>query len=127
MTPVLERDARALRHALETGDDEVSVSLSRETAEFLASVVDAQAQGQEVIVTQGLREVTTTEAAKLLGMSRPQVGKLMNQGGLPYRLVGTHHRIPVAAINAFLDIESKRQHAAMAELVALQNELGLTE
>ena len=127
MTPVLERDARAIHRALETDDDEISVNLSRETAQFLAAVMDAQAQGQEVVVTRGLQEVTTTEAAKLLGMSRPQVAKLMNQGRLPYRLVGTHHRIPASAINAFLDIESKRQHVAMAELVALQNELGLTE
>ena len=127
MTPVLERDVRALHRALETEDDEVSVSLSRETAEFLVSVMDAQAQGQEVVVTRGLQEVTSSEAAKMLGMSRPQVRKLLDQGKLPFRLVGTHHRIPVAAITAFLDIESKRQHAAMAELVALQNELGLTE
>ena len=124
---VLERDAEALQRALATTDDEVLVSLSRETAEFLASVIDAQAQGQEVVVTHGFQEVTPTEAAKLLGMSRPQVRKLLDQGKLPYRLVGTHHRIPISAIDAFLDIESKRQHAAMAELVALQNELGLTE
>jgi excisionase family DNA binding protein len=77
----------------------------------------------QVLVSRGLQEVTPAEAAKLLGMSRPQVRKLIDEG----RLVGTHHRIPVAAINAFLDVESKRQHAAMAELVALQNELGLTE
>ena len=127
MTPVLERDARAIHRALETDDEEISVSLSRETAQFLAAVMDAQAQGQEIVVTRGLQEFTTTEAAKLLGMSRPQVGKLMGQGRLPFRLVGTHHRIPASAINAFLDIESKRQHAAMAELVALQNELDLTE
>jgi len=127
MTVLLERDAKTLRHALENGDDEVSVSLSRETIEFLANVVDARAQGQDVVVAQGLNEVTPTQAAKMLGMSRPQVRKLLEQGTLPYRLVGTHHRIPVAGINAFLDIESKRQHAAMAELVALQNELGLTE
>ena len=103
------------------------MALSRETVKFLASVIDAQAQGQDVVVTRGLRELTTTEAAKVLGMSRPQVSKLMDQGRLPYRLVGTHHRIPVAAVSLFLDIESKRQHAAMAELVALQNKWGLTE
>ena len=127
MTAVLEADAREIHRALESDDEPISVSLSRETVEFLASVIDARAQGQEVVMTRALQEVTTTEAAKLLGMSRPQVGKLMEQGRLPYRLVGTHHRIPLSAINAFLDIESKRQRAAMAELVALQNALGLTE
>ncbi|MCL2788773.1 MAG: helix-turn-helix domain-containing protein [Micrococcales bacterium] len=127
MTLVLEQDAKALRRALQARGDRVSVSVSRPTAEILVSVVEAQAAGQRVVVTQGQQEVTTTQAAKMLGMSRPQVGKLLDQGKLPFRLVGTHHRIPVAAIQAFLAIESKRQHAAMAELIALQNELGLTE
>lgn len=127
MTPVLEKDASALRDALRLEGDEMSVSLSRSTAEMVARFVDAQAAGQEVVVTHGLQEVTTTQAARMLGMSRPQVAKLLEQGKLPYRLVGTHHRIPVAAIRTFLDIESKRMHAAMAELVSLQNELGLTQ
>lgn len=127
MSPVLERDATALHRALAEPGDDISVSLSRSTAEMVARLIEAQAAGQEVVVTHGLQEATTTEAARMLGMSRPQVVKLMDQGKLPFRLVGTHHRIPVAAIRAFLDIEAKRQHAAMAELVALQNELGLTE
>jgi len=127
VSQVIERDVKALHHALETGGDEVSVSLSRESARFLTNIMDARVQGAEVVVTHGLQEVTPAEAAKILGMSRPQVRKLLDQGRLPYRLVGSHHRIPVSAINAFLDIESKRQHAAMAELIALQNELGLTE
>ena len=125
--PVLEQDANALQQALQSKGDQVVVSLSRSTAEMVARFVNAQAAGQEVVVTGGLQEVTTTQAARMLGMSRPQVVKLLEQGKLPYRLVGTHHRIPVASIKAFLDIESKRMHAAMAELVALQNELGLTE
>jgi excisionase family DNA binding protein len=126
VTIVLERDTQALHRALENDADEISVSLSRQTAELLAQVVDAQAKGQEIVITQGIHEVTTSDAAKMLGMSRPQVRRLIDQQKLPFRLVGTHHRIPVAAIRAFLDIESKRQHAAMAKLVALQNELGLT-
>jgi len=127
MTAVLESDASALQQALQSEGDHISVSLSRSTAEMVARFVDAQMAGQEVVVTGGLQEVTTTQAARMLGMSRPQVVKLLDQRKLPYRLVGTHHRIPVAAIKAFQDIEAKRMHAAMAELVALQNELGLTE
>ena len=127
MTAVLENDASALQQALQSEGDRISVSLSRSTAEMVARFVDAQVAGQEVVVTGGLQEVTTTQAARMLGMSRPQVVKLLEQQKLPFRLVGTHHRIPVAAIKAFQDIEAKRMHAAMAELAALQNELGLTE
>jgi len=124
---VLARDAEVLRHALDTGGDEVSVSLSRETAELVARVVEAKAEGQEVIVTQGLDEVTPAEAAVMMGMSRPHVRKLMEQGLIPYRKVGSHHRIPVAAMVAFTTAEKTRREAALDRLAELQNELGLVE
>jgi excisionase family DNA binding protein len=126
MALLLLDDAKRLHRALETNSDEVTVSLSRETAELMARWVDAQAQGHEVVVTQGLREVSPTDAAAMMGMSRAQVRRLMDDGKLPFRMVGSHHRIRVDAIRRWLEIEDARQEVAMAELMALQNELGLT-
>jgi hypothetical protein len=52
MSPVLERDAKALQRALESDGAEVSVSLSRETVELMARLMEAEANGQQVIVTR---------------------------------------------------------------------------
>ncbi|MGH3273174.1 MAG: hypothetical protein ACRDNZ_02465 [Streptosporangiaceae bacterium] len=60
-------------------------------------------------------------------LSRPQVRKLMNQGVLDFRMVGAHHRIGVASIQAFLDAERPRRRAALTDLARVQDELGLTE
>ncbi|MDR1633548.1 MAG: helix-turn-helix domain-containing protein [Bifidobacteriaceae bacterium] len=127
MSPVLEKDAKRVHRALESDGDESMVLLSREALKRIARWLDAETQGREVVVTQGLREVSPTEAAAVLGMSRAQVRKLMDGGKLPFRMVGTHHRIRADAIRAWLEIEDARQEAAMASLMALQNELGLTE
>lgn len=127
MTDVLMRDAEALRHALAKPGVEVRVALSRETAELVSRLVDARARGEEIVVTAGTAEVTPTEAAALLGMSRPQVRKLMDCGQLEFRKVGTHHRIRVSSIRVFLEAERPRRREALAELAALQNDLGLTE
>ncbi|SEE93779.1 helix-turn-helix domain-containing protein [Jiangella alba] len=127
MTEMLARDVEAVHRALDAGGDDVQVSLSRETAELLARVVDARARGQQVLVTRGHAEVTPSEAAELLGMSRPQVRKLMDQGVLDFRKVGAHHRIRVSSIRAFLDAERPRRQAALEDLADLQDELGLTE
>lgn len=126
MTKALTRDAEALHHALEMNGNEVRVALSRETAELVSRLVDARVRGEEIVVAPSRAEVTTTEAAVLLGMSRPQVRKLMDRGLLEFRKVGTHHRIRVSSIRAFLDAERPRRRAALAELAELQNELGLT-
>lgn len=127
VTEMLARDVEAVHRALEAGGDEVQVSLSRETAELLARVVDARSHGQQVLITRGHAEVTPSEAAELLGMSRPQVRKLMDQGALDFRKVGAHHRIRVASIRAFLDTERPRRREALEDLADLQDELGFTE
>lgn len=127
MTGRLARDARALHQALASSGAEVRVDLSRETAELVSQWVDAQTRGEEIIISPGNAEVTPTEAAVLLGMSRPQVRRLMDRGLLDFRKVGTHHRIRVSSIRAFQETERPRRREAMAELADLQNQLGLTE
>ena len=127
MTELLTRDADALHRALVKSGDEVEVSVSRETAEWLARIVDARVRGQEIVLTRGNAEVTPTEAAGLLGMSRPQVRKLMDEGKLAFRKVGTHHRIKVSSIRVFLEAEQAHMEAGMEEFTRLQNELGLLE
>jgi excisionase family DNA binding protein len=127
MAGTITRDVEAVHRALDAAGDEVQVSLSRETAELVARVVDARARGQQVLFTRGDAEVTPNEAAELLGMSRPQVRKLMDQDVLDFRKVGAHHRIRVSSIQAFLDAERPRRRAALDDLADLQNELGLTE
>jgi len=41
--------------------------------------------------------------------------------------VGTHHRITVASIQAFLAAERDRRRPILAELARLQNDAGLVE
>jgi excisionase family DNA binding protein len=126
MSDLLVRDAAALHRALATSGDEVKVALSRETAELVSRLVDARARGEEILVSRGHAEVTPTEAAVLLGMSSPQVRKLMDRGLLEFRKVGTHHRVRVSSIRAFLESERPRRREALADLADVQNELGLT-
>jgi len=127
MATALVRDAQAVRDALENGEDLVQISVSRQTAEMIARWMDAETHGQQVVATKGLREVSPAEAASMMGMSRTQLHKLLDDGVLPFRMVGSHHRIRLDAVNRWLELEDARQEKAMAELMALQNELGLTQ
>ena len=114
--PVPVRDAQTLRRALESGGDEVSVTLSRYTVELMTQVVEAEAYGDEV---------SPAQAAHLLGVSRPHVRTLMDRGDIPFRMVGTHHRIPLADLRQYQDAERRRRRTALTRFSELENELGL--
>lgn len=95
--------ARELKAALNSaegraGGERVTVAgveLSRGARVALEKVLDEFAEGNAVLVegSAGVSELTTTEAASELGMSRPTLIGLLDRGELRYRMVGTHRRI----------------------------------
>ncbi|NLJ53635.1 MAG: excisionase family DNA-binding protein [Intrasporangiaceae bacterium] len=127
MSEILTRDADQLHRALAQDGDEVQLTLSRETAEWLAQLVDARVEGRDLVLANTRGEVTPTQAGRLLGMSRPQVRKLMDDGRLDFRMVGTHHRISMASIDAFRIAEREWRGPILSELARLQNDAGLLE
>ncbi|MBK9560873.1 MAG: hypothetical protein IPO44_15405 [Candidatus Microthrix sp.] len=73
-----------MHQALAKVGDEVRLSVA-ETAEWMARLVDAKVSGHDVVLLNSLGDVTPTQAGQLLGMSRPQVRKLMDDGKLAFR------------------------------------------
>ena len=59
----------------------------------LRQVLGFMSQGKAVAVTSILRELTTQQAAEMLGVSRPFLIELLNKEQIPFHLVGTHRRI----------------------------------
>jgi excisionase family DNA binding protein len=72
-------------------------------------------------------ELTTTQAAEFLDVSRPFVVKLTKRGDLPYRLVGKHRRIPSAALVQYREKMFQRGQEAADEMTRISQELGLYE
>jgi excisionase family DNA binding protein len=72
-------------------------------------------------------EMTTTQAADYLDVSRPFVIKLIKRGELPCRMVGTHRRIPTPALREYREKMFRRALAAADEISRISQELGLYE
>jgi excisionase family DNA binding protein len=64
-------------------------------------------------------ELTPQEAAAELRMSRPTVIRLIDKGALPARMVGTHYRLPRAAVLAYRDRNAAVRRAGLRNLAAL--------
>ncbi|HEY8719148.1 helix-turn-helix domain-containing protein [Pengzhenrongella sp.] len=122
MSTALTEDVKLLRSGLasEQPEIEVTLRLPRESAKKVLALLDAE-QSVGAVVIPAKQEFTTTEAAKILGMSRPTLMKLIGRGRVDFRMVGKHHRIPASAIQAL------REHLDedhMAVVATLSNKYG---
>lgn len=131
-----ERAARRIRDFLEshpddpiealgeTGDQSALV-IPRQFVIIFAQILDALAQGRGVQVMQVSAELTTQQAADMLGVSRPYLISKLEAGEIPYRKVGRHRRITLQDVMEYRRRDELQRRAAADELAGLSEELGL--
>jgi excisionase family DNA binding protein len=72
-------------------------------------------------------EMTTTQAADFLDVSRPFVIKLIDRGELPCRMVGKHRRVPTKALVEYRQKMFVQARKAADEMAQTSQSLGLYE
>jgi excisionase family DNA binding protein len=102
---------RFLEHHTEPGlllgPDGEQVPLPEEVYRVLVDVVDVMREGKVITLVPRTQRLTTQEAADFLGVSRPTLVKLLEDGKIPYDQPGRHRRIFFTDLLAF----TERQHA----------------
>ncbi len=128
VSEMLSDDVEALRTALDDASDNVSVTLSlpRRSAEKVLALLDAE-RTTGAVVLPAKELFSTTEAALMLGLSRPTLMKIIAAGEIEHVKVGTHHRIPARALLEFQRARRVRRQEAAEALAELSNEIGLVD
>jgi excisionase family DNA binding protein len=80
------------------------------------------------VLIAGVRaQLTTQEVADLLGVSRPHVVKLLDEGALPFTQPGAHRRIALQDVLAYQEALRRERQAGLRRIVALGEEMEFNE
>ena len=103
------------------------VDTSGHEVELGAEVVEAFQAAVAEMLAHEANDLTTQEAAKLIGISRPTLIRLLDTGKLPYRRTNGdhgHRRIPRRAALDYLRADLDRRRQALDLLAADAEALG---
>lgn len=107
------------------GPNGATTELPTEIYELLVTVIGHLRAGDGVSIVPVHAELTTVEAAEILGVSRPHLIKQLESGVIAYRKVGSHRRIRFADVLAYRDRQDAKSREALDELTRQAEELGL--
>lgn len=102
-----------------------SAELPSQVVSVLVAIVELFEEGRHVEV-EGIPPVLTTgQAADLLSVSRPTVVALIDDGTLPAERIRSHRRVRTEDVLAYRAERTRIRSAALDELVAISEDLGL--
>lgn len=111
---------------LHTNDNQdAQLILPYAAAQLLLNVLKEMAKGNAISLVPIQAELTTQQGADLLSVSRPFFIKLLEDGKIPYRKVGSYRRVKAQDVLAYIKEYQQTATEAMREMVAESQALGL--
>lgn len=115
-------DPKDLRIRLETKEGK-AVQLPPGLVRLLQLVLRLASSGEPITLGQPPRVLTSVEAAKTLGISRPTLLKLATDGEIASHKVGTHTRFARKDITDFAEERRVERRSAFDDLRTLEDTL----
>jgi len=102
------------RYFLAGTDEHDNVEISETVHQLLRQVLEAMAKGKAVTVVPQSQQLTTQQAADLLGVSRPTVIRIIEAGDIPATKIGKHRKLLLSDVLEF----QKRRRDAIFDFLA---------
>jgi excisionase family DNA binding protein len=128
LTAVLDLGRFLERHTepgLLVGLDGEQVPLPEEVYRVMADVVETLRHGQAITLVPHTQRLTTQEAADILGVSRPTLVKLLEEGKIPYNQPGRHRRIQFTDLLVYQERQHADRRAVLDRMTQDASEAGL--
>ncbi|KAF0244287.1 MAG: DNA binding domain protein excisionase [Planctomycetota bacterium] len=102
-----------------------TIALPASAVRLLIEILAEMAEGNSVTLIPIHAELTTQQAADLLGVSRPFLISMLEEHKLPFRKVGTHRRVLFQDLMKFKNAIDKSRKTVLDKLASEAQDLGL--
>ena len=114
----------ALVEERDDGGDTVRLEVPPATLRLLSQILALMARQQTFVLYPESSELTTKQAAEVLGVSRPFLIRVLEAGQIPFRKVGRHRRVLMQDVLAYKKTMQIKRRAALDELVKASEDIG---
>lgn len=121
LTRIAGQQRRPVAWLVAPDGSEVEVPASAFAA--LRAVVRDMAQGLTITLIPHDKELTTKEAADILGVSRPFLVRLLDRDEIPYHRIGTHRRLRVEDVLGYRELRAQRRREQLRKLTELSEQV----
>ena len=112
-------------HAKLVGPDGKTQTLPSSLYEFLVKLSAELREGQSVAIVEDEAQLTTVEAARMIGVSRQFLVNLIDRGEVAHHRGGTHRRIYVRDLLAYKVKRDAARRRVLDDLTRAEAEDGL--
>ncbi len=101
-----------------------SLGLPSPIYKLLVQILKDLSEGASVALIQDKHGLTTSQASRMLGMSRQFFVNLLEQGDIPHTKVGTHRRVRVGDLLAYKKNRDRNRRAVLDQMLRSELEVG---
>lgn len=83
---------------------------------LLLRIIGDVSEGRPVVYACETQDLTTQQAANLLGMSRQFLVGLLDRGEIPHHMVGSHRRLIMKDVVNYMKQRDQKRRAALDEM-----------
>lgn len=122
---VLARSKGPITARFSDSGQDATVELPPLALRYLMEIMNAVESGRSVTITPSHDELTTQQAADLLGVSRPFLIQLLDKETIPFRMVGSHRRIRYEDAMGYKEAIDAKRRRVLDRLASEAQELDM--